>query len=265
MAPRAHLDLDAAGDQEVPVPEHVVEGGHLEVHVAQPGPLAAEHGQLVVHRVDPDQAGGVAQPVRDPRVEPGTPEPVGLVHVRRVQAQVAELGDPGRQAERDRPGHRLLLADEFQPVAERIVERDELPDPPGSRLRRVTAAHPEPGGFQFGLGRGQRVRIGHGKAGGDHPGGSLDQREAVVPVVGAQVRHPGPGPPGFGRRDQFQADDVGREADRRLEVGHAGPDVGDVGERDHGQLRRRPGRRRCRSASRGPGPRRRRGCPRWAR
>jgi hypothetical protein len=34
------------------------------------------------------------------------------------------------------------------------------------------------------------------------------------------------------------------------EVGDAGPDVGDVGEGDHGQLRRRPGSRRCRSASR---------------
>jgi hypothetical protein len=44
MAPGPHLDLDAMLDQEVPVPEHIVDGGHLEVHVAQPGPFAAEHG-----------------------------------------------------------------------------------------------------------------------------------------------------------------------------------------------------------------------------
>ena len=32
---RAHLDLDVALDQEVPVPEHVVDGLHLEVHMAE--------------------------------------------------------------------------------------------------------------------------------------------------------------------------------------------------------------------------------------
>ena len=132
--PGPHLDLDAAVHQEVPVAEHVVDGGHLEVHVAQAGPLAAEHRELVVHRVDPDQAGGIADPVGHPGVEPGAPEPVGLVHVRRVQAQVAELGDPGRPGERDRPGDRLLLAHQLQPVAERVVEADELADPAGPGL-----------------------------------------------------------------------------------------------------------------------------------
>ena len=37
VPPRAHLDLDVVLDQEVPVPEHVVDGLHLEVHVAQAG------------------------------------------------------------------------------------------------------------------------------------------------------------------------------------------------------------------------------------
>ena len=111
-----------------------------------------------------------------------------------------------------------------------------------SRTRRDRAAagsprrDPEPGALQLGLGRGERVRVGDGEAGGDDAGGPLDQGQAVVPVVGAQVRHPG-----LGRRGQFQADDAGRELDGRREVGDAGPDVGDVGEGDHGQLRRRPG------------------------
>jgi hypothetical protein len=166
MAAGAHLDLDAVLDQEVPVPEHVVDGGDLEVHVAQPGPVATEHGQLVVHGVDPEQAGGLAAPVRDPRVESHAPEPVGLVHVRRVQAQVTELGDPGRPGERDRPGDRLLLADQFQAVAERVVERDELPDPPGPGFHRITAAYPEAGALQLGLGRREGVRVGHGAAPG---------------------------------------------------------------------------------------------------
>ena len=101
---------------------------------------------------------------------------------------------------------------------------------------RVAAAHPEPGALELGLGRRQRVRVGHGEAGGDDPGGPLDQGEAVVPVVGAQVRDPG-----LGGRGQFQADDVGREPDGGAEVGDAGPDVGDVGKSDHGRLRCRPG------------------------
>ena len=88
-----HLDLDAVLDQEVPVAEDVVDGGDLEVHVAQARLVALEHRELVVHRVDPQQAGAVADPVRHPGVEAGAPEPVGLVHVRGVQAQVTELGD----------------------------------------------------------------------------------------------------------------------------------------------------------------------------
>jgi hypothetical protein len=54
-------------DQVVPVPEHVVDGLHLEVHVAQARLVAAEDGELVVHRIDPHQAGGVAEPVRPGR------------------------------------------------------------------------------------------------------------------------------------------------------------------------------------------------------
>ena len=50
-------------DQEMPVAEHVVDGCHLEVHVAKSRPLTAEHGELVMDRVDPHQAGGVADPV----------------------------------------------------------------------------------------------------------------------------------------------------------------------------------------------------------
>ena len=48
-------------------------------------------------------------------------------------------------------------------------------------------------------------------------------------VVGAQVRDSL-----FTRRDELQADDLGREPYRWAEVGRPGPDIGDVSERDHG-------------------------------
>ena len=194
----------------------------------RPGVVALEHGELVVHRVDPHQAGGVAEPVRDAGVEPRAPEPVGLVHVGRVQAQVAELGDPGAAAEGHRPGHRLLLVDQLNPITERVIEPDELTDPTGPGLVGRPAVHADAGPLELGLGGVERVRVRHGEAGGDDPGGTLDQGQAVVPAVGAQVRDAH-----LGGRHQFQADDLGGEAGRGVQVGGTGPDVGDVGERDH--------------------------------
>jgi hypothetical protein len=44
VPPRAHLDLNLVLDQEMPVPEHVVDGLHLEVHVAKARLVAAEDG-----------------------------------------------------------------------------------------------------------------------------------------------------------------------------------------------------------------------------
>ena len=114
----------------MPVPEHVVDGLHLEVHVAQTWLVAAEDGKLVVHGINAHQAGRVTEPVRHPGVEARAPEPVGLVHVGCVQAEVTELGDPGAPAEGHRPGHRLLLVNQLQAVAERVVEGDELADAP---------------------------------------------------------------------------------------------------------------------------------------
>ena len=223
----------------------------------RPGLVAAEDGELVVHRVDPHQAGRVAEPVRDPGVEARAPEPVGLVHVRRVQAEVAELGDPGGAAEGHRPGHRLLLVHQLEPVAERVVEGDELAHPPGPGFGGRAAVHADAGPLELGLGGVERVRVGHGETRGDDPGGALDQGQAVVPVVGAQV-----GDADLGGRHQLEADDAGGEAGRRVQVRHPGSDVGDVGERDHRapRIRRRPEPGRCRSASRAPGRRRRPGC-----
>ena len=66
------------------------------------------------------------------------------MHVWRVQAEVAELGDPGRPGERDRPGDGLLLARQFQPITEWVVEGDELADPAGPRLAGPAAAHADP-------------------------------------------------------------------------------------------------------------------------
>src|SRR3984893_16003778 len=223
-----HLDLDAVLDQEVPVAEHVVDGGDLEVHVAQPGPLALEHGQLVVDRIDPQQAGRIPDPVRHPRVEAGAPEPVRLMHVGRVQAQVTELGDAGRPGERDRPGDGLLLAHQFQAITERIVKGDVLPYPAGTCLVRRARVDGDPRAFALGLGGGQRVGVGDGEAGRNDAGWSFDQGQAVVAVVGAQMRDTE-----LGRGGQFQADDAGGEPDRRVKVGHAGADIGDVGECDH--------------------------------
>ncbi len=214
------------------------------------------------------QAGRVADPVRHPGVEPGAPEPVGLVHVRRVQAQVTELGDPGRPAERDRPGDRLLLADQLQPVAERVVEGDELPDPagPGLRRRAPRTVIPERSSSVSAAASASVSRT--LKPDAMHARRPLDQRQAVVAVVGAQM-----GDAGLGRGGQFQADDAGGEPGGGVQVGHAGADVGDVGERDH---RTRSAVFRARSGEdRGhvdvdlpvarPGRRRRPGCRRSAR
>jgi hypothetical protein len=88
--------------------------------------------------------------------------------------------------------------------------------------------HGDPGALELGLGGGKLTGAGDGEAGGDDAGWSLDEGEAVVAVVGAQVRDTD-----LGGGSQFQADDAGGEADGRVKVGHAGTDVGDVGERDH--------------------------------
>jgi hypothetical protein len=148
---RPHLDLDAVVDQEVPVPEDVVDRGDLEVHVAQPGPVALEDGQLVVHGVDPHEARRIADPVGHLRVEGAGPEPVGLVDVRRVEAQVTEAGDPRRTPEGDRPGEGLLLRHQFEPVAERVVERDAGTDPARPRGRGVETPDREAATFELAL------------------------------------------------------------------------------------------------------------------
>jgi len=118
--------------------------------------------------------------------------------------------------------------------------------------------------LELGLGGVQRVGFRHGEARGDDSGGPLDQGQAVVPVIRAQV-----GDAHLVRRDQLKADDAGGEPGRGVEVGHAGPDVGDVRERDHARcpscIRRRQAPGRCRSASHAPGRRRRPGRHSWAR
>jgi hypothetical protein len=197
--------------------------------VAQAGFVAAEDGELVVHGIDAHEAGGVADPVRHPGVETRAPEPVGLVHVGRVQAQVAELGDPGGAAERHRAGHGLLLADQLDPVAERVVEGDELADAPRPGLGFRTAVDGQPGALELGFRDLERVGIGHRETGGDHPGRALHQGQAVVAVIGAQVRDLA-----VHGRDQLQADNLGREPGGGGEIGRPGADVGDVGKRDHG-------------------------------
>ena len=52
----------------------------------------------------------------------------------------------------------------------------------------------------------------------------------MVAVIGAQVRTDS----AVNGRGQLQADDLGREPGGRPEIGGPGPDVGDVGEDDHG-------------------------------
>jgi hypothetical protein len=81
-------------------------------------------------------------------------------------------------------------------------------------------------------------RPGHGEAGGNDAGRPLDEREAVVAVVGAQMRDAG-----LGGRGQLQADDVGGEAGGGTEVGDAGADVGDIGEGDHRPAQAKTGAR----------------------
>jgi len=228
VASWAHLDLDVVGDQEVPVPEDVVDGLDLEVHVAQARLVAAEDSELVVHRVDAHQAGGIPQPVRHTGVEARTPEPVGLVHVRRVQAQVTELGDPGAAAEVHRPPDGLLLVHQLQPVADRVVEGDELTHPAGPGFGGRASVYGQAGPLELGLGGVEGIGVGHGEARGDHPGRPLDQRQAVMPVIGAQV-----GDAHLGGRHQLKANDVGGEAGRGVQVRDTGPDVGDIGKGDH--------------------------------
>jgi hypothetical protein len=54
---------------------------------------------------------------------------------------VTELGDPGGRGRTfDRAGDGLLLVDQFQPVAERVVEGDEVAARAGTWPRRVSRA-----------------------------------------------------------------------------------------------------------------------------
>ena len=62
------------------------------------------------------------------------------------------------------------------------------------------------------------------------PDGPLDERQAVVAVIGAQVRDALVAV----WRGQLQTDDLGREPGGGVEIGRPGPHVGDVGEGDHG-------------------------------
>ena len=87
----------------------------------------------------------------------------------------------------------------------------------------------QPGALELGFRVLERVRVGHGETGGDHPGRALDQGQAVVAVIGAQVRDAL-----FAWSGQLQADDLGREPGGGAEIGRPGPHVGDVGEDDHG-------------------------------
>src|SRR6266508_1860268 len=223
-----HLDLDAVVDEEVPVPEDVVDRGDLEVHVAQPRLVALEDGELVVDGVDPHEACGIADPVGHPRVEGAGPEPVGLVDVRRVEAQVTELGDPRRTPEGDRPGEELLLCHQLEPVAEGVVERDAGADPARPRGRGVETADREATTFELALRARQGVVVGNGEARRDDPGPTRDEREAMVARVGPKVRDPP-----LIRGHQLKPHDVGREANGGAQIRGAGTHVGDVLELDH--------------------------------
>ena len=122
----------------------------------------------------------------------------------------------------------LDLADgELEAVAERVVESDELPDAALAGLLRRAAGDLDPGQLQLLLGGVERVGVGEEEPGGEHAGLALDQGQAVVAVVGAQVGG------AVLLRHQLQADDVDGEPHRVLQVGRAGADVGDVFECDH--------------------------------
>ena len=95
-------------------------------------------------------------------------------------------------------------------------------------LGRIAAGDGEPALLQLGLGQREGVLVGHREGGGDHAGLALDQGEAVVAAVGAQVRDAG-----LAAVDELEADDVGGESTALREVGRAGADVGDVGQFDH--------------------------------
>src|SRR5690242_15695477 len=69
--------------------------------------------------------------------------------------------------------------------------------------------------------------VGEQESGGEYAGLALDQGQAVVAVVGAQLGG------AVLLRHEFQADDVDGEPHRVLQVGRAGADVGDVVECDH--------------------------------
>jgi len=175
VAARAHLDLDPLVLQEVPVPEEIVDGGDLEVQVAQARPVTLEDGELVVHRVDAQQAGPVANPVRDPGVEASAPVPVGVVDVGSVQAQVPELGNPGGPAERDRPGDLHLV----------VVDMFTADPAPGHQERSVAGPHGGQRRTNSGVGD-HEVSLAHGReqVGGRKELDRLDPETRGVGVSG---------------------------------------------------------------------------------
>ncbi|WP_345149761.1 hypothetical protein [Nonomuraea rubra] len=90
-----------------------------------------------------------------------------------------------------------------------------------SRTRRERAALASPlatsmpAPLQLGLGGGQRVLVADQEAGADHPGLALDQGQAVVALVGAQVGD------AVLLGGQLHADDVHGEAHRVVQVGRS--------------------------------------------
>ena len=96
--------------------------------------------------------------------------------------------------------------------------------------KRVAALDLDAALLELGLRRGEGIGVGDREAGGDHPGASFGEGQAVTPCVGAQVRHAGV------VVDHLEADDLAGEPDRAGEILDTGTHVGDVGQGDHGLL-----------------------------
>jgi hypothetical protein len=142
---------------------------------------------------------------------------------------VTEFGDAGSgPSEVDRTGQGGLPGDQFDVVAERVVEGDEVAHMPLAGLFVGTAPHRTAellqlrfGGLEGGIVQqreGRRVDSGLR---------TLHQRQAMVTMIGTQVGHPGL------LQHWIQAHDVRREPRRTFQIGDPGTHVGDVLQFDH--------------------------------
>ena len=227
-------DFDALFAQEVPGLHDVVDVLDLVVDVLDAGARRGEQRQRVVRGVDAQQR-RIADPVGDARVAEARPELLVARRVGGVEADMAELGHAGVAAGKVSGAAVERLGDEFDAVAGRVVRGDECLDAALVAFLARADMHAVAGAFQFGADGVERGRVVQVETDGLIGGVAFEINHGVVAcvaahgdLVAAEIRRLAL------TGDELQADDVGGEADRAVEVGRADAHVTDIVQVDHG-------------------------------